>query len=123
MTNIASNACLAFLINTNETSQGTHAEKLKNKITNIMPRMLFDTGDDYNFMLVPVPKQQGEDSLIMADDLYTPLWVHTLNNNCQWFNLAKCKCQINIKVDRDTLHYSIHFSDQHQCFPQNHRLE
>ena len=37
MTNIALNACLAFSINTTKTSQGAHAEKLKNKIMHITP--------------------------------------------------------------------------------------
>lgn len=85
--------------------------------------MLFDTGEDYNFMLVPIPKRQGVDKLITADDLYTPLWVHTLDNDCQWINLGKYKRQIDIDVDRGTLHYSVHFSNQHQCFPRNHSLE
>lgn len=85
--------------------------------------MLFDTGEDYNFMLVPVPIRPGIDNPLSVDDLYTPLWVHMLDNDCQWINLGKYKCQIDINVEGSTEQFSVHFSDQHQCFPRNHGLE
>lgn len=79
--------------------------------------MLFDVGEAYNVMLVPVPFRPGITAPLSVDDLFTSYWVHSASNNNQWENLGDFKRQI--KLENGLRTFSVHFSDQMQNFPVN----
>lgn len=84
--------------------------------------MLFDTGPEYDFMLVPVPSRPGITMPFTVDDLFTSKWVHTSLDYEHWENLGKYKRSVAVGSAEGSRFYSVHFSDQHGSFPGNYGI-
>lgn len=84
--------------------------------------MLFDTGPDYDFKLVPVPLRHGVIIPATVDDLFTPKWVHASLDYDLWENLGKYKRSVAVESGDGLRFYSVHFSDQRGPFPENYGM-
>ena len=72
--------------------------------------MLFDTGPEYDFMLVPVPSWPGITMPFTVDDLFTSKWVHTSLDYEHWENLGKYKRSVAVGSAEGSRFYSVHFA-------------
>jgi len=82
--------------------------------------MLFDVGEAYSAMLVPVPFHPGVKTLLLVDDLLTIYWVHSVSTEDQWEKLGKYKWHIELGCERYyAKSFSVHFSDKMQSFLPN----
>lgn len=70
-------------------------------------------------MLVPVPFRAGVAVPLSVDDLFTAFWVHTRLDDHRWENLETYKRPITLREGKDSVYFSVHFSDQGDDFPNN----
>lgn len=91
--------------------------------SNVHWGMLFDVGEDYSFLLVPIPFRPGVANPLSVDDLFTAFWVHARSDDYCWENLDMYKRQIIVGGSGEFQYFSIHFSDQGDDFPTNHSIQ
>ena len=84
--------------------------------------MLFDTGPDYNFMLILVPSWPGITMPATVDNLLTSRWAHLSLYYEYWENLGKYKRRLAVGSVQGICFYLVHFSDQEGSFPGNYGI-